>query len=262
MGKKKKNNKGGRPRKSGERYPSGKLKPQANTQAQDVVGSSSISPTSVHRIRELGRAFALDPKLGTELGRLLLLEQVTSLEAAAGFRLADIYRRFERQHGRRRFAKSPSHEFGFKGGPTVDDDDDAEKPFLAIQEKLKPFGSHARDHIETLCVDDQPIGPAALFEVRAILAYLGKDHFKMHAAIIPARPQDQPGLKVGRRTAVAIAARARETLSRQRRDPAEALAGLLRDVLPRDEVLEVLNFARALRARERYRSEKEAEPAE
>jgi hypothetical protein len=266
MGKKKSKGKGkgGRPRKSGERYPGGKLKPQVTQQqAENVVGSSSVSPASVHRIRELGRTFALDPKLGTELGRLLLLERVTTLEAAAGWRIGEVYGRFERQHGKRRAARSPSYELGFRAaGAAAETPDDAQAPFIALQKKLRIYGARACDAIETLCVDNEPIGPAALqMIVRPILATIGKDHFGMQAAVIPTGPQTQAP-KIGRRKAEALASTSRAHLDKPRADGAEVLAELLRDVMDRREVLEVLNFARAVRDRRTYRTEKETEDAQ
>jgi hypothetical protein len=50
----------------------------------------------------------LDPRLGTELGRLALHDELTSAEVSAGFRIAEIYQAFEHFHGRTRSAAGSS----------------------------------------------------------------------------------------------------------------------------------------------------------
>ncbi len=75
----------GRSSKSGERYKCGKLKP-AETSKQP------ISPTLWQRIKTNGQKIGLDPRLGTELGRLALHDELTSAEVSAGFRIAEIYK--------------------------------------------------------------------------------------------------------------------------------------------------------------------------
>jgi hypothetical protein len=91
----------GRPAKSGERYKCGKLKP-ADTSKQP------ISPALWQRIKTNGQKIGLDPRLGTELGRLALHDELSSAEASAGFRIAEIYRAFELLHGRTRLAAGSS----------------------------------------------------------------------------------------------------------------------------------------------------------
>jgi hypothetical protein len=50
----------------------------------------------------------LDPRLGTELGRLALHDELTSIEVSAGFRIAEIYQAFEHFRGRTRSAAGSS----------------------------------------------------------------------------------------------------------------------------------------------------------
>ena len=71
----------GRPSKSGDRYKCGKLRPAETSKQQ-------ISPALWHRIKTNGQKIGLDPRLGTELGRLALHDELTSAEVSAGFRIA------------------------------------------------------------------------------------------------------------------------------------------------------------------------------
>ena len=91
----------GRPSKSGDRFKCGKLKP-AETSKQP------ISPALWQRIKTDGQKIGLDPRLGTELGRLALHDELSSAEVSAGFRIAEIYQAFERFHGRTRSAAGSS----------------------------------------------------------------------------------------------------------------------------------------------------------
>ena len=67
-------NKPGPRKKPGERYPSGDLKP-------------AVAPALWGRARRGG-----DPQLSSELARLCFNRELTETQAAAGFRIADIYR--------------------------------------------------------------------------------------------------------------------------------------------------------------------------
>jgi hypothetical protein len=91
----------GRPAKQGDRYKCGKLKP-AETSKQP------ISPALWQRIKTNGQKIGLDPRLGTELGRLALHDELTSAEVSAGFRIAEIYEAFEFFYGRTRSAAGSS----------------------------------------------------------------------------------------------------------------------------------------------------------
>jgi hypothetical protein len=91
----------GRPSKSGDRYKCGKLKP-ADTSKQP------ISPALWQRIKTNGQKIGLDPRLGTELGRLALHDELTLGGGLGGFRIAEIYQAFEFFHGRTRSAAGSS----------------------------------------------------------------------------------------------------------------------------------------------------------
>src|SRR6201989_2409095 len=91
----------GLPSKTGERYKCGKLRPAEPSR-------QPISPALWQRIKTNGQKIVLDPRLGTELGRLALHDELTSAEVSAGFRIAEIYQTFEHFHGRTRSAAGSS----------------------------------------------------------------------------------------------------------------------------------------------------------
>ena len=69
--------------KDGRAIQMGKLRP-AETSKQP------ISPALWQRIKTNGQKIGLDPRLGTELGRLALHDELTSVEVSVGFRIAGI----------------------------------------------------------------------------------------------------------------------------------------------------------------------------
>lgn len=177
----------GRPAGPGERYPCGKLKSGSN---KPNIGS--ISPTAWQRIKTDGIKLAMDERLGTELGRLSLHGELTAAQTAAGFRMAEVYGVFERYHGRRRSAVSPSYATGYGGGQDAVADErmtseereahwlrvkNAEDAFKALQEDLPVYPRGARDLLERLCIDNEAVGSAYLEDARAMLDRLAL-HFQ------------------------------------------------------------------------------------
>lgn len=166
----------GRPPKAGERYPGGQLKPE-------------IAPALLVRIRTAVERGYADPRLGSQVGRLLFHRELSPIEATAAFRIGEIYGRFERNNGLRRTTRSPSYEMGNAGGMNGQAlDQDAVKAdteaWLALQDALvEPATGHEVDCkcricrrrvslIERLCVDDEPLLPLQLEEVRKLLRQL------------------------------------------------------------------------------------------
>jgi len=162
----------GRPPKPGARYPSGKLKP-----AQE----QRIAPALIHRIRDHAGTMGIDRRFGSEVGRLLMLEQLTGLEAGAAWRMAEVYGRYERFHGITRTTRSPSYESGMAGGGAEPHDgaehEAAKDAYLLLRNHLRPFSHFHVQEMERLCVDDRYIGPAALADVKPILHRMAKQHF-------------------------------------------------------------------------------------
>jgi hypothetical protein len=169
----------GRPSKSGDRYKCGKLKP-AETSKQP------ISPALWQRIKTNGQKIGLDPRLGTELGRLALHDELTSTEVSAGFRIAEIYQTFERFHGRTR---SPAGSTFFRqfvadtekpieiGRRKTDDylDIDREAREREAREDFDVLQFYMpaaqRDLVEQLCVASRPINPVSISVLKIVLQY-------------------------------------------------------------------------------------------
>jgi len=169
----------GRPSKSGERYKCGKLKP-AETSKQP------ISPALWQRIKTNGQKIGLDPRLGTQLGRLALHDELTSAEVSAGFRIAEIYQVFEHFHGRTRSAAGSSFfrqfvadtEKPIEVGPRRTDDyisidqEEREREAREDFDVLQYYMPAAqRDIVEQVCVASRPINPVSLPVLKIVLQY-------------------------------------------------------------------------------------------
>lgn len=189
----------GRPRKFGERYPSGDLKP---AKAPNALPMSSAQWA---RIRQHGRAFSLDERFWrSEVGRLNATAELTNAQAVAGIRIAEIYGAFEKLNGLRRHTHSPSYEMSFRvtglgdnaGGliPGADDkliaammvdmgddekvgfiarlnaerdkNNEIKKNFLALRDIIP---REYRSITEMVCVENQPISPVHYPMLRAVL---------------------------------------------------------------------------------------------
>lgn len=229
----------GRPPKPGARYPSGKLKP-----AQE----QRIAPALIHRIRDHAGTMGIDRRFGSEVGRLLMLEQLTGLEAGAAWRLAEVYGRYERFHGIARTTRSPSYESGMAGG--VGDGHDgaeheaAKDTFLALRNHLRPFSHFHVQEMERLCVDDRYIGPAALADVKPILHRMAKQHF--------GTTRDARTEPMKRPVAMPSPGKARPSPAIERRDRFAQAANI---ELPPDLVSEVFEFYLARRELAQYRAD-------
>lgn len=152
----------GRKRKAGQRYPSGKYKPQ---------NLNLMSPAQWRRIKDHGSQLSMDPRLGTELGRLNLVQgELNAEQVAVGHRIAAIYGAYERLHGRRRSVVSPSYQMGYGRSPEGDCDEATAQRIDAdwkrVQENIPPWG---RAVLEQLCVEDRAISPAQFGTVRQML---------------------------------------------------------------------------------------------
>lgn len=154
----------GRKKKSGPRYACGKLKP----------ASKPIAPAAWKRIQDLAERGAVDRALGSELGRLSFFEDITRTEATTGFRIAKVYGRYERLHGLRRSARSPSYDEARSTAIAPEEEAEVETAFDALRTAI-PFAHRAA--IEQLCVEDKPINATFLPEIRATLERIAHEHF-------------------------------------------------------------------------------------
>ena len=148
---------GGRP--PSDRYPSGDKRP-------------GIAPAVFYRIREHGVRLGVDPRLATVLGRMGMFKELAEAEVDAGFRIADIYGRYESLKGiPRRHAASPSYQRGFGSKDGVDTDrmlpDELKRHQRALKRATKAFDKlqalmpddRLRDLIERVCCDNEEINP-------------------------------------------------------------------------------------------------------
>jgi hypothetical protein len=169
----------GRPSKSGDRYKCGKLKP-ADTSKQP------ISPALWQRIKANGQKIGLDPRLGTELGRLALHDELTAAEVSAGFRAAEIYQGFEFFHGRTRSAAGSSFFRQFvadlekpievtrrRTDDYIDiDREEREREAREDFDVLQYYMPRAqRDILEQVCVASRPINPVSFPVLKMVLQY-------------------------------------------------------------------------------------------
>jgi hypothetical protein len=127
----------------------------------------------------------LDPRLGTELGRLAFHNELTSAEVSAGFRIAEIYQAFEHFHGRTRSAAGSSFFRQFVA--------DTEKPievnrrrtdYISIDQEEREREAREdfdvlqyympgaqRDLVEQVCVSSRPVNPLSLPVLKVVLQY-------------------------------------------------------------------------------------------
>jgi hypothetical protein len=168
----------GRPSKSGDRYKCGKLKP-AETSKQP------ISPALWQRIKANGQKIGLDPRLGTELGRPALHDELSSAEVSAGFRIAEIYQVLERFHGCTRSAAGSSFlrqfvadqekpaEIGRRTDDYLDIDREAREREARGDFDVLQFYMPAsqRDLVKQVCVASRPINPVSIPVLKIVLQY-------------------------------------------------------------------------------------------
>ena len=127
----------------------------------------------------------MDPRLGTELGRLAFHNELTSAEVSAGFRIAEIYQAFEHFHGRTRSAAGSSFFRQFVA--------DTEKPievnrrrtdYISIDQEERErearedfdvlqyyMPAAQRDLVEQVCVSSRPVNPLSLPVLKVVLQY-------------------------------------------------------------------------------------------
>jgi hypothetical protein len=165
---------------------SGKLSPRSSERRSAKVRPSfdRLGPCDEHsgamwrRIVDEGVRFGrVNSQLGSEVGRLLFHGRITDVEAAAASQVADIYSRYERSQGLRRTPASPSYVNGIDHSDFDEENSDdvlrarrAKRHFHKLQMAIPT--PRARTVLEQLCVDDRPIGPIDLMDLRKLLRQL------------------------------------------------------------------------------------------
>lgn len=171
--------KGGRPRLTGERYPSGDLKP---------LDAPELAPALWQRIRTAMAERFGDANYGAELGRLNGKGVITEAELTTGLRLGEIYRRYHRLKGLRDTPKSPGYEQGRAGSADLAEERmDAEQleQFEAavrtataawefVDGALNEVPLHVRDATEEICVYDRAVNPGLHADIRWSLRMLSR----------------------------------------------------------------------------------------
>jgi hypothetical protein len=170
---------GGRPRKAGERYPSGDLKKRKPGEA--------ISPSYWGRIKNYIAKLAKDERLESEVGRLSFAGEFTNAQTAAAFKVGDVYRAYHRANMLREHARAPNWERGYGSADlaiermTWEQLEEHEawvrKAYDAWKRLDEYFVSIRRDLRQAMmdvCVYGTPTNPLLLPELRGILDDLAK----------------------------------------------------------------------------------------
>lgn len=167
-----------RPRKAGPRTPSGQLS-RADSEPR-------YSPAAIKRLADGAIAAASDPRLGSAVGLMLLRGKLTTRQAAAAWRYAEVRADYLRAVEAPR-CKTASLERGQRGeepdeasaaGEALDKARQrSERRFIRVSAILDGQGAQARQAVEALCCQDiQPQTHEALLAVRTALDALAA-HF-------------------------------------------------------------------------------------
>jgi hypothetical protein len=176
----------GRPRKEGERYASGDLKPASSAPSAAPAMTGALWQ---RMLADHSKVFS-DTAFATELTRLGATGQLAPAEVSTGLRVAGIYGRFEYYKHLSRSAASPyyirefvaesvggeSDPLNFKAGElgqALDpgDREEREKEALrAFKELQRVLPMSSRAAVEALCVENVHVGYQQLIAVREALA--------------------------------------------------------------------------------------------
>jgi hypothetical protein len=114
-----------------------------------------------NRLKKDALSLARDPRMASELTLLGLRGELSDRQVSAGLKVAEIYRAFERHHGRRRSVASPSYERTYGTGAGRPDDEAKIKKIEADWRNLQDIidmeiseTQRARELIERVCVED------------------------------------------------------------------------------------------------------------
>lgn len=179
--------KAGRRKKSGPRYPSGKL----------VPGEELPAGLLWQRIRERAVTDAGDARMGSQIGLLSLKGALTNVQVAAAIEVRDICAQWHRFEEQRPHTASPSWEFGLRGASLAGTAEDyarkrakAKKRWERLQDCYP--NSAARAVIEDLCVHDLHISPVVLPDVARLLSLIAV-RFNLDKSGGAMRYQQAPG---------------------------------------------------------------------
>jgi len=162
-------------KKSETHYPSGKKRPE-----------TGIAPSAFVRMREHAVRLAIDPRLATVIGRMGLFKELTPAEADAGWKVAEVYGRFEALEGvPRRTAASPSYQSSY-GKREIDTSRMSPDELKRLERTVRRAGkayrrlqdwftsNEQRALVERACVDDEMINPVLKPQLAAALRQLAE----------------------------------------------------------------------------------------
>jgi hypothetical protein len=235
-------NKRGRKRKSGERYPSGDLKPV-------------IAPALWGRIRDIdGRH---NPIFRTELSRLSFHGELSNTQTLAGFYIGDIYRRYYDQknppktpHGWNSLDKT-GLRLSSRQPLVFSAEKMSEKEWRTIENEVEALPQKLRSAVLDLCVLNEPINPMIYPEVCRFLDRIA------HICEADWAHYQAPGLTVPKRRASTKAA-AKPSDDDVDGAAVEKILLRLRPDLKAKEVSDMRDMFLAYRDRENFRQEKHA----
>jgi hypothetical protein len=135
----------------------------------DVIMGKANRPDRLRIDIAAIRKATLDPRFGSQLGKLEVCGALTQLEADVGRRIGAIYHRHDKAIGSRRNPKPASFEVGLGKSPEATESarerdlaEMAREDFDALAWLLKPYGTSVRDALVRLCVDDRAVAPYVL----------------------------------------------------------------------------------------------------
>jgi hypothetical protein len=263
---------GGRPRKLGIREPSGRLSRVVTRPAGEP-----ISGAKWQRIRQAWSKIFGEEDHGSELGRLSFYHEITDAQAAAGFRIGDVYRKYHRLKGLRDTAKSPSYQSGSGGSSDLAEERmsseqlaafegqirKAEADWKAVDDVLSNSLPHRsfdvprnlKQAVIDVCVFDTPVNPMLYPDLRGFLDHMAVRNAGRNAEI-------DKNDKARRRSPIEV--RRAEPRREPRREDAAAVAvqSVLRKLWPdieADAMRKVTETFQALRSREEFRRHKARE---
>lgn len=125
-----------------------------------------------HRLRAHGIAIGADARCATQLSLLSMAGELTASQVTAGFKVAEIYGKFERAKQQKRSTASPSYQRAF-GDPNAGEDQlhiidlvklekriqRATNDWKLLQAKIEHRmvdPRRARELLERVCVEDRP----------------------------------------------------------------------------------------------------------
>lgn len=270
----------GRHREIGDRYPSGKLKRRKSTKPD----LEPISPALWGRIKQQAIEFARDPHGTSELGRLNLHGELTMAMTVAGFRIGEIYLRYEATERLSRSAKSPSYNASYGEGGIAEElllPEQIEDLIRRQQEARRAWAMleaeiphELRTPIQELCVEDKHVSPIYYEDIRRLLSRFATA-WNVHGAPRPAGANSHdrhgPPLHFNKHEAIKGASITRTINNAQPRAPVApiekrqnyeriAFMMVLRKAAPHlteDQLSEAFDYEQALKQREIFRNAKE-----